>query len=272
MLFFIFVYLKNSVVLLYIFKILTERKMLMRKSIAKRLVSGFTSALVAVSYAIPSGLSSLGGRILKTNAANTVSNITGTNTTDDVTLLVGKTPVKHDGTPFTATEKASLESITQAYDEEYALGIASQFALFVSGDFAPKDSDAEGRTVIGGNLDVETSWASYVIGKGDYARGTALSTLLNNSDYASVILGGSVTVGKISNETNKPENDNSKLIVFNRNEDEVKQNIELYMKGFFENSTYTDVGKAQTYAVKLFDIEEQFENLNKRSHMMNHQK
>lgn len=59
----------------------------MKKTWGKRLLSGVTSAVLAVSYMLPSGLQ-LGGGLIA-NAATPVVTLADDNPTDDVTLLVG---------------------------------------------------------------------------------------------------------------------------------------------------------------------------------------
>ena len=63
---------------------------------------------------------------LPANAAKTVSNLTGTNATDDVTLLVGE---------GSSLRGETVEQTIQNANREYALGIASQFCVFLDGDF-----------------------------------------------------------------------------------------------------------------------------------------
>ncbi|MBR2283024.1 MAG: choice-of-anchor A family protein, partial [Ruminococcus sp.] len=229
----------------------------MKKTIGKRILSGITSALLAVSYALPSSLAG-GGGLFSARAETIVTSFdeNSPNPTDDVTLLVGKnSPLRGDDVNSTLDNAA----------DEYALGIASQFSVFVTGDFSPHESDSEGRTAIGGNLVVSTDWGSYVIAKGDYANGTALSTLLSDSGYASVILGGSVTKGKLSNEYNSPDTESSRLVVLNRDRAEVEADTAKYLAGISVSSGYYDVGYKQVYATKLFDFDEQINMLNERS-------
>ncbi|MDE7225809.1 MAG: choice-of-anchor A family protein, partial [Ruminococcus sp.] len=166
----------------------------MKKSLGKRLISGVTSALLAVSAfaqsAIPIGELSM----LRAKAA---SNLDGSNEIDDVTLLVGTNPQNPDGKTYTGLSTVQ-EAIAQ-YGKDYALGIASQFSVFTFGDFNVNESDAEGRTAVGGDFIIETpdygGGSNYAVGKGDFLEKTPLDELLNNSQYAHVILNGEIKNG-----------------------------------------------------------------------------
>ncbi len=155
----------------------------MKKSLGKRLLSGITSAALVVSYMIPSGLT-LGGGML----SNAGESLGGGSAVDDVTLLVGTNPVDPSGNPY-GTFSSVDEAISQ-YDRDYALGIASQFCVFVSENFSPTRSDAEGRVVVGGNIYTDLQDQTvYNIGKGDYITNKSLDEVLGNSEYAHIIWG-----------------------------------------------------------------------------------
>lgn len=120
----------------------------MKKSFGKRLLSGVTSALLAISYSIPSGLN-VGGDVFRTNAT-VVNNMDLSQQTEDVTLLIGANP----GNPLRGSD---VESTLRNYENHYALGIASQFSVFMENCFIAYDSDAEGRLAVGGDIEARTS-------------------------------------------------------------------------------------------------------------------
>ena len=153
----------------------------MKKTWGKRLLSGVTSAVLAVSYMLPSGLQ-LGGGLL-TNAANPIYPASGDESrkTDDVTLLVGENGKKGKDVSDTINN----------YNQSYALGIASQFSVFLEGDFVPHASDSEGRMALGGSL-IPKDINAYEVGKGDYSNTVSLEKLLENNGFAHVIAQGQV--------------------------------------------------------------------------------
>ena len=90
-------------------------------------------------------------------------------TLEDAILLVG-----NDNSLYTESTDKSVTGITNLANEKYALGIASQFSVFLNGDFTPKDADTEGRIAIGGSLNPSGYiWGSsdgtgYNVGLGHY--------------------------------------------------------------------------------------------------------
>ncbi|MDE5557802.1 MAG: choice-of-anchor A family protein, partial [Ruminococcus sp.] len=129
-------------------------------------------------------------------ASNPVKNVSETHDTDDVTLLVGSQPTDPNGKPY-FTDGENFSSIADAikkYDSDFALGIASQFSVFLTGDFIPHESDAEGRVAVGGNIDASGyPYDSYNIGKGHYVNKEFSvdleKLLLGNNDFATLIWG-----------------------------------------------------------------------------------
>lgn len=218
----------------------------MKKTWGKRLLSGVTSAALMFSYMLSSSVQTGMNGMLKTNAVQELTSLNGDNPTTDVTLLVGKNTQEE-------FQFADTDAAVAYYNQNYLLGIASQFCVFLDGDFTVYQSDSEGRVAVSGDLSVQTPWGSYVIGKGDYANGTALSSLISDSDFARLILGGSITNGKLSNET-YGEGDNARKIVLNTPEDIVKANPETYYRGFSDKSGYYDIGRSQVYASEILDI------------------
>ncbi|MDE5834798.1 MAG: choice-of-anchor A family protein, partial [Ruminococcus sp.] len=142
---------------------------------AKRSVSFVTAMFMSI-------MSMVTGISPTTFSANPVPNVSGTDTeTDDVTLLVGKDS-KLRGNDIASTIKN--------YEKSYALGIASQFCLFLRDDFTPNNSDAEGRVAVGGNIISETGNKEYEAGNGDFTGHISLDELIKNSGYANVIVNG----------------------------------------------------------------------------------
>ncbi len=116
----------------------------------------------------------------------------------EVTLLIG------DGVDW-AEGCLTAEDVIEAAKREYFLGIASDFCVFLEGDFLPRGADAEGRVAVGGNIDFNNTY-NYQLGSGDYATMTALINTDNYegiTNFAHAIVGGYVkkintlsTVGK----------------------------------------------------------------------------
>lgn len=106
----------------------------------------------------------------------------------EVALLIGE---GHDWVEEAGCETAS--DVIEAAKKKYFLGIASDFCVFVEGDFKPTDSDAEGRIAIGGNFIPDTDWGSYQIGAGDYGNNILLHNLSayrGIKDFAHAIVNG----------------------------------------------------------------------------------
>ncbi|MDE6519151.1 MAG: choice-of-anchor A family protein, partial [Ruminococcus sp.] len=140
--------------------------------LAKRSISFVTAMFMSV-MSIVTGIS-------PSLASNPVSNVSETHDTDDVTLLVGKNGIK--GKDITDTIKN--------YNNTYALGIASQFSVFLEGDFTPSQADAEGRIAVGGNVFADTEHREYEVGNGDFTNHVNLEALTDNSGFAHAIING----------------------------------------------------------------------------------
>lgn len=137
--------------------------------LAKRSLS-FVTAMFMSIMSIVTGISE--------SFATPVSNVSGKTETDDITLLVGENGMKG----------STIEETIKNYDKTYALGIASQFCVFLADDFKPENADAEGRIAIGGNI--APPIASYEIGKGDFNKKVSLELLLNDDGFAHIITHG----------------------------------------------------------------------------------
>jgi len=85
------------------------------------------------------------------------------------TLLFG------DGTGTNwLTGEETLDQALAKAEDEYFLGLASDFCAFINEDFTAFEADAEGRMAVGGDLKFEGRW-NYQIGSGDYASVTPLT-------------------------------------------------------------------------------------------------
>lgn len=99
----------------------------------------------------------------------------------------------------------TLAQVIQNADENFLLGIASRFCVFVEDYYQPNDSDAEGRVAVGGDFIVDANFA-YQIGKGPYLTTDSLESKMNNIGFAYLILGGAVTKGGLGDERNDSGN------------------------------------------------------------------
>ncbi|MGB4091229.1 MAG: glycoside hydrolase family 9 protein [Ruminococcus flavefaciens] len=106
------------------------------------------------------------------------------------TLLFG------DGTGTNwLTGDETLDQALAKAEDEYFLGLASDFCAFIKEDFTAHEADAEGRMAVGGNLRFEGNW-NYQIGSGDYASVTPLTETeeyqgeSERSGFAHVLCGG----------------------------------------------------------------------------------
>ena len=149
----------------------------MKKSFGKRLLSGLTSALLAVTYAVPNATE------LFSNAA---TGLGSQDPVDDLTMLVGENPKDPDFNPYSFS---SMKEAIDKYNSDYLLGIASQFCVFMSDDFLPEDSDAEGRVAVGGSLYMGPNKTrdEYEIGNGDFNTHESLESLIDNTGFAHAI-------------------------------------------------------------------------------------
>ncbi len=246
----------------------------MKKTLGKRLLSGFTSVfLAAATFAqmnIPLGNQS----VLLAKAANTLTSLNDDNETDDVTLLVGNNPTAPDGTAYPKFD--SVGDAVKQYEKDYLLGIAGRFCIFLDGDFHEFGSDAEGRVAIKGNLTIDDIYNSYSMGKGDFATNVPLEKVLENDKYANTILGGEIKNGQLddtyfdengSNVTSHSDNSHRRL-VFNKDSAEketVKSSIDTNLLPQDSNGDWKKVNWSQTYVSNLIDFDEQFENFRKTS-------
>lgn len=202
-------------------------------------------------------------------AGNTVYSLKNDNPTTDVNLLAGSNP---EGSIYAET----VEGVIRNADAKYALGIASQFCVFLSGDFTEWQADAEGRVAVGGDIYFKDQYASYAIGKGDFNNHVNLQRLLHNEGFASLILGGTVKAGQMDdtyfgdngNKDNADQyNDDSGKTGDSGKKVDINQESFSGDSGFPESSaaSWKKVDQSQVYAAKLFDFEQEFAKIKKNS-------
>lgn len=119
--------------------------------------------------------------------------------------------------------------------DDYFLGVASQFSVFVEGDFTAEGSDCEGRLAAGGSANLGKSTPSYSVG----------AKLDENATAAQVVIGGN---------TLQHFEPNNKTLVAPLNAE-----IEPVLMNYMSN------GLCKVYSGKLFDFAEQFALLKERS-------
>lgn len=152
----------------------------MKKSWVKRLLSGITSALLTVSFVLPST------PFINSSAEEAADGVTIID--DDaakVKLLVGNNNPDITGSDVTSTSKLA--------QNKYLLGIASQFGVFLEGDFSDDAADVESRLAVGGGANLSTKLQEsgqdgFEVGNGDFNDKIDLEVLLNNSEYAQAIV------------------------------------------------------------------------------------
>ncbi|MGN0647510.1 MAG: glycoside hydrolase family 9 protein [Oscillospiraceae bacterium] len=137
--------------------------------------------------------------MLQTNAAGEAGNIVGgvTYSPEQVGLLTLLFGQKTDGEPLDWLEDVTtLDVALRAAEDEYFLGMASDFCAFIEGDFIPTDADAEGRVAAGGNLmfqQTESNYWNYQIASGDYQSMTPIQDTgpyQGITGFASALAGG----------------------------------------------------------------------------------
>ncbi|MBR6646957.1 MAG: choice-of-anchor A family protein, partial [Clostridia bacterium] len=75
---------------------------------------------------------------------------------------------------------------------EYFLGAASQFSVFLNGDFNANESDCEGRLAAAGNANLGTETPHYSVG----------AKLEDAGDIAQVVIGGNTLTNFGANQKN----------------------------------------------------------------------
>ena len=170
----------------------------------------------------------------------------------DVALLIGVfTPGDYEEKLSWAKDCDSAAEVVEAAKDEYFLGIASEFSVFLEGDFHPRGADAEGRIAIGGDFSFEGDY-NYQVGSGDYGTMTALFNTDNYkgiTDFAHAIVNGKVqkmntvsTVGAGSGYDKRPDVSNlyiqgsgDKLTVY------YPENEDMYKRIVIGNSSQINI-------------------------------
>ncbi len=119
----------------------------------------------------------------------------GADTADDGVQIVTD---EHDkvellvGTPNDIAGNTVAQTIQRA-NQTYLLGIASQFGMFLEGDFSDSAADVESRMAVGGNANMTDQLYGqddFDIGNGDYADKESLQDLIGHTGFAHAIVQG----------------------------------------------------------------------------------
>lgn len=156
----------------------------------------------------------------------------------------------------------TLDQVIQNADENFLLGIASRFCVFVEDYYQPSDSDAEGRVAVGGDMIIETSFG-YNIGRGPYETIISLEQQMNNIGFAYLILGGQVRMGALGDERNdtkdetppSPDQISNEIGVL---EDAARRVVLNHTTGEAV-STAGLIPLDRVYLAKLFDFADEYE-------------
>ena len=122
--------------------------------------------------------------------------------------------------------------------DEYFLGAASQFSVFLNGDFNANQSDCEGRLAAAGNANLGEETPYYSVG----------AKLEGAGDVAHVVIGGNTLTNFGANQKNFVMGEN------------------LTIGG--QVAEYMANGNCNVYVGELFSFEEEFQRLNNRSDML----
>lgn len=158
----------------------------MKKTWGKRLLSGITSALLAAAVftnAIP--LEKVG--LLDANALTASDGVEiVSDEAEKVRLLVGESATSPLSSAKTVSEANSKANST------YLLGIASQFGVFIEGDFSDLSADVESRLAVGGGANIGdiTAQSGFEVGNGDFISKVALEYLVGATGFAHAIVQG----------------------------------------------------------------------------------
>lgn len=157
-----------------------------------------------VTFAVPLSLmqnaeSTTVKPVFTTQLANAVAftNLSGNINTTDVELLLGSDHPELQ----TNVQTGTIEEAINEANRKYALGIASQFCVFLKEDFTPTLADAEGRIAVGRNFYARTkldnSVNEYEAGNGDFVARVDLDLLIKNQNYAHSIINGQTIEGLV---------------------------------------------------------------------------
>ena len=260
------------------------------KTKGKRVLSAVTSAFIAATYvlsAVPPALNAADELVQPMEAWGTyVSDDVVNDASEDghggrypAVLLAGNNVLSPDGTQLVVRDDAAttLQNITDAY----ALGIASQFCVFINDDFKVTNADAEGRFAVGGNVNIATpdygGGSKYAIGKGDFITKKDLRELIDNNGFAHIIMGGKLVGGKLEDtyydadgekNTDTPGNNNKIVVINESNIDAAREHLDkinAYSEGSAIGDRWRTISRTQVYPAKVFDFDEQFALLESRS-------
>ncbi len=184
----------------------------------------------------------------------------------------------------------TAKDVTDIYNQKYLLGIASDFSVFLEGNLTVRDSDAEGRVAVGGDV-ISAAGYNYQIANGDFATATPLALkpgggYENRKDFAHLIVGGHLedinTLAKVERQSEytanyggeyyKPEKDMFKRFVLNTNSTKTaitNWNASFHQQGqYLAGHNHDGINAdelSQFYAAKLIDFPATFEMLRDRS-------
>ena len=127
-----------------------------RKTMAKRLLSSVTSALLAVSSMLPAGFTP--GEMLSAGAA---ANLGEKDDIADVVLLAGNAPKDPHGRAYSGLD--TVDAVTAQYNKDYLLGVASMFSVFIQDDMTVNGADTEGRMALGGSFNCGWEYALAIL-------------------------------------------------------------------------------------------------------------
>lgn len=131
-----------------------------------------------------------GTMIPNLNNGTTANNDGSPGSISDVTLLIGESS---NGSLNWASGANSAADVIERAKNEYFLGIAYDFSVFLEENFQPTAADAEGRVAVGGSIIYNNpAHHNYQIGAGDYTSSTALKDTDNYiglENFAHLILG-----------------------------------------------------------------------------------
>ena len=147
-----------------------------------------------------------------------------------------KAPKEQGAQPVTDQNKAELLGVSDK--DEYFLGAASQFSVFLHDDFAAHGSDCEGRLAAGGNANMGDP-VSYSVG----------AKIPDGSKAAKIVIGG---------DTLKNFQPDDKRFVMG-SEGSISKEITDHM----------NAGQCEVYVGKLIDFDAEFNLLNERSSYLN---
>ena len=113
----------------------------------------------------------------------------------------------------------TLEDALKKAEDEYFLGLASDFCALTKGNFTVYHADAEGRLAIGGDLTFNNVW-NYQVGSGDFAHLKPMPTTDSYTEdnqrtgFAHLICGGklyrinTISTGNYDEESGKADSEN----------------------------------------------------------------